>query len=695
MRDLDFEDADGDGLSDDGTAWSEGGSQRDGWLPIGLQDPYSAIFDGNGYVIRNLYIHRLYTDDVGLFGRVEDGWLCNVGLEDVSIVGRRRVGSLAGTASAPVERSFATGTVRGVASVGGLVGVLSGNSTTHLVSCYATATVSGTSAQVGGLVGQAVFGPLIGSYATGSVTGGSQVGGLVGSLQADSSIVSSYASGAVVATAGTAGGLTGLHYGSITASYSVSSVTGHDALDPLVGGLSGFGPALSDSYYSVSSSVVNRGAGGVNALGAGRTFAELIAPTAPGPSPGTLYHQWNRDVTGTLTAVPAAVLWDFSSPSFPPLLRADLDGDGISTALEFGAQLRSVVSFVSAASTAFDGHIPSGASRVVFESIPSVVSLSVSSGGFSSSTEIPLTLSLARGSLNAADYTFSLAADSPVTLSGTAGSFLLTIPSGVSRLSLSFSSRDADLEGEEVLLSLGGPFSYGRVEHRIFIEDLADETKGEYIGNPSLAGFLEVTPVAPGGPPVFSGYLHVSPSVDIDSFFFRLPASGFLTVFAISSDGRSSGLFKDREANIIASDDTSGVADSFRITHRFDLPARTADSDWPPIFFISLEPISSGDASAVTPAHYDLHVEFSPFLDYDTDGDGLIEISTLSQLDAVRYDLDGDGLVSSGVRSHYGAAFPLALGSSEHRAPVCAGGCRGYELVSDLDFEGCGRRRHF
>ena len=30
--------------------------------------------------------------------------------------------------------------------------------------------------------------------------------------------------------------------------------------------------------------------------------------------------------------------------------------------------------------------------------------------------------------------------------------------------------------------------------------------------------------------------------------------------------------------------------------------------------------------------------------DYDTDDDGLIEISTLEQLDAVRYDLDGDGV---------------------------------------------------
>ena len=31
-------------------------------------------------------------------------------------------------------------------------------------------------------------------------------------------------------------------------------------------------------------------------------------------------------------------------------------------------------------------------------------------------------------------------------------------------------------------------------------------------------------------------------------------------------------------------------------------------------------------------------------VDYDTDDDGLIEISNLAQLDAVRYDLSGDGV---------------------------------------------------
>ena len=63
---------------------------------------------------------------------------------------------------------------------------------------------------------------------------------------------------------------------------------------------------------------------------------------------------------------------------------------------------------------------------------------------------------------------------------------------------------------------------------------------------------------------------------------------------------------------------------------------------------------------------------------YDADGDGLIEVSSLAQLNAIRYDLDGDGLVdsrfddtstadtdeSADEKAAYAAAFPVADGGS-------------------------------
>ena len=87
--------------------------------------------------------------------------------------------------------------------------------------------------------------------------------------------------------------------------------------------------------------------------------------------------------------------------------------------------------------------------------------------------------------------------------------------------------------------------------------------------------------------------------------------------------------------------------------------------------------------------------------DYDADDDGLIEIATLAQLDAVRHDLDGDGMPARAAAVASGAA---AAGSGEALTPGAAahavafpdaaegmgcpaGGCLGYELAADLDFD--------
>ena len=71
-------------------------------------------------------------------------------------------------------------------------------------------------------------------------------------------------------------------------------------------------------------------------------------------------------------------------------------------------------------------------------------------------------------------------------------------------------------------------------------------------------------------------------------------------------------------------------------------------------------------------------------IDYDTDDDGLIEIATLAQLDAVRHDLNGDGTADFGD----GAAAYLAAFTETGDQVACGGlGCTGYELSADLDFD--------
>ena len=71
---------------------------------------------------------------------------------------------------------------------------------------------------------------------------------------------------------------------------------------------------------------------------------------------------------------------------------------------------------------------------------------------------------------------------------------------------------------------------------------------------------------------------------------------------------------------------------------------------------------------------------------YDTDGDGLIEITTLAQLDAVRHDLDGDGVPTAGGASTYRAAFADAFPEADSQLR-CVLACSGYELMADLDFD--------
>ena len=84
--------------------------------------------------------------------------------------------------------------------------------------------------------------------------------------------------------------------------------------------------------------------------------------------------------------------------------------------------------------------------------------------------------------------------------------------------------------------------------------------------------------------------------------------------------------------------------------------------------------------------------------DYDDNNDGLIEITTLAQLDAIRYDLDGEGdqdSESAANWNQYRAAFPNAMAGmgcplTDHDSSPTTPEqptCTGYELRADLDFD--------
>ncbi len=68
--------------------------------------------------------------------------------------------------------------------------------------------------------------------------------------------------------------------------------------------------------------------------------------------------------------------------------------------------------------------------------------------------------------------------------------------------------------------------------------------------------------------------------------------------------------------------------------------------------------------------------------DHDRDDDGLIEVSNMGQLNAIRFDMDGNGVPES-EETRYHRAFPEALPGMG--CPDT--GCKGYELTEDLDHD--------
>ncbi len=241
-----------------------------GWQPIGDngQRPFTASFDGNNYVIRNLATRRP-ASNIGLFGAFgrggtshnpagNGGTIRNLGLVDnlADYTGsgklkHGRVGGLVGEQNGgSITTSYATGDAFGGDGnydyVGGLVGYQWGGS---IRASFATGNAAGSKGainRVGGLVGLQILGSITASYATGIADGGrgsqSRSGGLLGTQQGGS-LIASYATGAVISGKGAnrlggalVGQISNIGAGSITASYGFGEVIG------ATGGLDGAPP---------------------------------------------------------------------------------------------------------------------------------------------------------------------------------------------------------------------------------------------------------------------------------------------------------------------------------------------------------------------------------------------------------------------------------------------------------------------
>jgi len=151
-----------------------------GWHPIigaGGDPPFTGIFDGQGFEIRDLFINLPGIGYVGLFSIVgEGGRIEDIGVVNADVTSTAYIGSLVGSNLGTVSNSYSTGSVTGVLWVGALVGSNFEKGTVS--NSYSTGNVTGNYG-IGGLVG-GNNGTVSNSYSTGNVTGNSSVGGLVG-----------------------------------------------------------------------------------------------------------------------------------------------------------------------------------------------------------------------------------------------------------------------------------------------------------------------------------------------------------------------------------------------------------------------------------------------------------------------------------------------------------------------------------
>ena len=186
----------------DGTTYTDELS----WTPINW---YQGTFDGNGKTISNLYINAT-SNYTGFFGYAYVGSIKNITFDNArvkntggynfgilvgnagsciieniktlancSVEGENYVGGIAGVANGNISNCENRAEVKGMGSLGGILGMYYG-SDNSITSCANYGAVTGTYRQVGGMVGYFDSGTIQNSANYGDITGKDNVGNLIG-----------------------------------------------------------------------------------------------------------------------------------------------------------------------------------------------------------------------------------------------------------------------------------------------------------------------------------------------------------------------------------------------------------------------------------------------------------------------------------------------------------------------------------
>lgn len=262
-----------------------------GFEPI---DGFSGTFDGNGYTIYGLTIHRPTEDKVGIFrsivndGHVGDvnligvdvtgnnqvGALCgylfladvsNISVYDSQVVGSSRVGGLLGESyngHGITDTFIKDAEVSGISEVGGVVGRSWDGTINTIRRAHVRAAVTASSYMVGGIVGYTKSSDIIESFVEGSVNGALGVGGIAGYTIENAGIHNSSAVNSVVGDQ-YVGGIAGLfvsYHDGVSNTFFAGTVMGNNYTGAFLG-YNQIG-AVNSNYYDEQ---LNAGFNGVGA----------------------------------------------------------------------------------------------------------------------------------------------------------------------------------------------------------------------------------------------------------------------------------------------------------------------------------------------------------------------------------------------------------------------------------------------
>ena len=626
--DLDF-DTNGNGSADAGdTYWNAGA----GWAPIGDADaPYAADFEGNRRTLSNLFIDRDAEDGVGLFGAGDSSSLRGVGLVDVDVTGGDGVGSLLGGARyASIRESHATGRVSGGDEVGGLVG----RTWASVRRSYAAVEVSGDEL-VGGLIGHHIRNDIAGSYATGDVSGADAVGGLVGAAShVLQEIVASYASGNV---SGTGARLSESSSGLIICGFFADD---EEYSGGGVGGLAGHSCGIVRASYATGSVSATAAVGGL----VGTHGSWLRARSS----------YWDLETSGVRVGVGE---YDANDNGV-------IDGTespGIGVAGLTTAQLQGP--------TDYSGIYASW--NVDVDGSPASIAEPDDPWDFGTATQYPvLSVDLDdTGGASWQEFGYQVRGGPTLTATTTANQ---------ARVALTWTAVD---------VSSWSPAP--SVTYTVYRDDGATVT--------TVADDLGVLAFTDTGVTVGTRYTYrVAAAVDGSARVRSAPVA--VTAGVANQPPVPVGALADRNLEVGSPAVVVDVAAAFADPED-DALRYAATSSQTSVATVSV----SGSAVTITavalgrtvvsvtatetvgaktsaPQRFTVRVG----RDYDDDGDGLVEIETLAQLDAVRYDLNGTGLADY---NEDGAAFTAAFPDAFDRLGCGIDGCSGFELLADLDFD--------